>query len=72
MEKLYPARNGPTRSLVARASQRLLLAVHEFHILAKNAVDKTSTRVCKPCCWTVVVPETHRNDRSYSIRKLRL
>ena len=43
-----------------------------FILLAKNAVDKTLTCVYKSCCWTVVVPETHRNDRSYSIRELKL
>ena len=51
--------NGATWSLVARASQRLSLAVRKFrtvlqceiHVLqAKNAVDKATTCECKPCC----------------------
>ena len=70
--KQYLARNAPTWSLVAKASQHSSLAVREFRTASEEHCGQCYDWCGQTLLPDVVAPETHQNDHSYSLCELKL
>ena len=59
-------------SLVARALRRSSFAVHEFPTVSEECCTRGYEWCLQTMLPDVVAPETHHNDRSYSLCELKL
>ena len=57
--------SGPTRSLIVKLSQRLLLAVCEFCTVSEEHCKRGYRWVCETLLPNVVAPEAYQNGCSY-------